>query len=295
MPTADGIPDCASLVALGQRQGFTVSDCPVTPTVTLKLSNVVYGKTNGDVQTVQAKLTNLGFNPGPQDGMYGDQTRAAYMAFEQTLGGAVTPDGIAGCYSLGELGSRNAAPVFAVSCDIADPAPPTTNPPPANDGEPVHNYTRGTFGFGGGKTINKRTADMLNLAVVQLSDSYDWSPYLVQGSYNPGVDASAGTHDGGGVIDIRVTTMSENGRNLCVQALRQVGFAAWYRTPAEGFDVHIHACAIGDREMAPSAKNQVQSYFNGRNGLANNGPDSLPSSYRTPVPMWPAWCNKYDL
>jgi hypothetical protein len=105
---------------------------------------------------------------------------------------------------------------------------------------------------------------------------------LSQGSYNSGVSASAGTHDGGGVVDIASSNSA-----LC-QALRKVGFAAWIRTPSQGFAYHIHACAIGDREMASGAKNQVQSYFDGRNGLAGNGSDTNP-----PRP-WPAWANKYN-
>lgn len=296
MPTADGVPECESLVRLGQLAGFTVTDCGAPPptTVVIKLSNVQYGRTNGDVQTVQAKLTNLGFNPGPQDGFYGDQTRSAYASWETSIGMA-TVDGIAGCESLTPLGNANAAPVFTTSCDIANPAPPTNTPPPTNDGEPVHNYTRLTYTSATGAVINQRTKDMLDRAVVQLSDSYSWTPYLSQGSYNPGgVSGSAGTHDGGGVVDIRTSTMTINGADLCVQALRQVGFAAWRRTDAEGFSPHIHAVAIGDREMSASAQDQVQDYFNGRNGLANNGPDTLSSTYRTPVPMWPAWCNKYN-
>lgn len=154
--------------------------------------------------------------------------------------------------------------------------------------EPVHNYTRVTYT---GKTINVRTRTMIERADALLT-AYDWSPYLTQGSYNPGgVGASAGTHDGGGVIDIRTTTMTTNGANLCVQALRKAGFAAWYRTPAEGFSYHIHAVAIGDWEMSPSAADQVVDYFAGRNGLANNGPDSAPSWVGRPYPVW---CVKYS-
>lgn len=188
-----------------------------------------------------------------------------------------TADGVPECQSLVTLGARRG---FTVSdCSI-------------NDGEPAHDYTRISYNPGGGIIVNKRTSNMLALAVTALADSYSWTPYLVQGSYHPGVSGSAGTHDGGGVVDIRVTTMTENGRNLCVQALREVGFAAWYRTPAEGFDVHIHAVAIGDREMSPSALSQVGQYFDGTNGLANHGPDTLPSSY--PV-VKPSWVNKYNV
>lgn len=290
MPVADGVPECESLVRLGQLQGFTVSDCTVT-TVTLKLSNVQYGLTNGDVQTVQAKLTNMGFNPGPQDGWFADQTKAAWASWESSIG--LTADGVPGCSSLTQLGNANAAPLFATSCDIADPSGGGT-PPPPSDGEPAGDYTRIAHSPDG-VTINRRTQVMLDRAVAALT-AYAWSPYLTQGSYNPGgVAGSAGTHDGGGVVDVRISTMTTNGADLCVQALRRVGFAAWRRTEAEGFSPHIHAVAIGDAQMSPSAADQVQDYFNGRNGLASNAADTLSSSYKTPVPMWPTWCNKYNL
>ncbi len=292
MPTADGVADIDSLRILGQRAGFTLlGDGPAPGNPVVKLSSIQYGLTNGEIQTVQTKLLNIGFNPGPLDGMYGDMTRAAYAAFEQSIPMEVV-DGIAGCESLTLLGNNtSAAPAFSTTCDIPNPDAPTTPPPSGGSNEPVHDYSRIAH-VSTGVTINRRTQIMLDRAVAALADSYDWSPYLTQGSYNPGgVGASAGTHDGGGVIDIRTSTMTTNGADLCVQALREVGFAAWRRTSAEGFSPHIHAVAIGDRQLSPSAADQVQDYFNGRNGLANNGPDTLSSTYDV---NWPSWCNQYN-
>lgn len=154
--------------------------------------------------------------------------------------------------------------------------PPVTSHPSA--AEPPHDYRRVTYG---GRTVNVRTQTMLRRAQVLLSRGTELP--LTQGSYNRGVSASAGTHDGGGVVDINVSGLNHN---AVVRALREAGFAAWLRTPAEGFSYHIHACAIGDREMAPGARNQVRAYFNGRNGLANNRADSAPASVGRPVPRW---------
>lgn len=162
------------------------------------------------------------------------------------------------------------------------PKPAPTPVPAPSTGEPAHNYTRTTYG---GRTVNERTKVMLQAAAKQFGGPFT----LTQGSYNRGVSASAGTHDGGGVVDISVGSMTAARRSEAVQCLRKAGFAAWLRTPAQGFAYHIHACAINDREMAQSAKNQVQSYFNGRNGLANNGADTDP-----PRP-WPSWANKYNV
>lgn len=147
---------------------------------------------------------------------------------------------------------------------------PTPTPTPA-DGEPAHDYRRVTFG---GKTVNKRTEAMLKTA--------GYTGSLTQGSYNTGVSASAGTHDGGGVVDIPSTSTD------LLKKLRQAGFAAWIRTSKEGFSPHTHAVAIGDKEMSRTAKDQVVDYFAGRNGLANNGPDTAPASVGRPYPAWAA-------
>lgn len=153
---------------------------------------------------------------------------------------------------------------------------PVTNPSPA--GEPPADYHRVVYG---GKTVNVRTKVMLDRArgLMGLAGHFN----LTQGSYNRGVGASAGTHDGGGVVDINTSGLAIN---ATLRALRQAGFAAWYRTPAEGFAYHIHAVAIGDREMSSAARSQVSAYARGRNGLANNRADSAPASVGRPVPDW---------
>jgi hypothetical protein len=130
-----------------------------------------------------------------------------------------------------------------------------------------------------GKTLNKRTARMLKCA----EDRIGRNLYVTQGSYNRGgVSQSAGTHDGGGAIDIT----GVNDWNEAVRALREVGFAAWIRTPSQGPWVqHIHAIAIRDGEASSGARQQVDAYYNRRNGLANNGPDDGPRL--DPIPVWP--------
>lgn len=146
-------------------------------------------------------------------------------------------------------------------------------------GEPVHDYGRVTYG---GMTVNKRTRTLLIRAEVKLGGKFT----LSQGSYSTGVSASAGTHDGGGTVDISVSGLSAKTRLEAVTALRTVGFAAWLRTPAEGFSYHIHAVAIGDREASASAVKQVVQYFEGKNGLRGHGPDSAPASVGRPIPEW---------
>jgi len=130
-----------------------------------------------------------------------------------------------------------------------------------------------------GKTLNKRTLDMLERAEDRLGEKL----YVVQGSYNGGgVSASAGTHDGGGAIDLSPTDHPER----VVRALREVGFAAWHRATLPGvWNEHIHAIAIGDSEASAGAKAQVAEYYGGYDGLAGNGRDEGPKV--VPIPVWP--------
>ena len=134
-----------------------------------------------------------------------------------------------------------------------------------------------------GEVLNKRTADMLKRAEQRLG--YDLN--VVQGSYNQGgVSASAGTHDGGGAVDISVRNLTNKQKKAAVHTLREVGFAAWYRDSSQGpWSDHIHAIAIGDPEMSAGAASQVRAYFAGLNGLASQGPDDGPKF--DPIPQWP--------
>ena len=106
---------------------------------------------------------------------------------------------------------------------------------------------------------------------------------VTQGSYQDTVEASAGTHNLGGVVDLVWCDHSE-----CLYALRMAGMAAWHRTPAQGpWRDHVHAVVIGHPYLAPAAARQVTAYLSGRNGLANNGPDDGPRLDPIPRPVWP--------
>lgn len=129
-----------------------------------------------------------------------------------------------------------------------------------------------------GHTLNRRTAKMLTCAEGRLG----YSLSVMQGSYNNTVGASAGTHDGGGALDVAPTSHPSD----IVLALRQVGFAAWHRLPSQGpWPEHIHAIAIGDPEMSSGAALQVREYYAGQDGLAGSGEDNGPRLH--PIPVWP--------
>lgn len=113
-----------------------------------------------------------------------------------------------------------------------------------------------------GKTVDYLT----HLALVEAEKRLGYKLTIVQGSYHAGVSASAGTHDGGGVIDLAPWDWQNK-----VRVLRDIGFAAWHRTPIPGvWGEHIHAVLIGNKKLAPSAARQVTSYYNHRDGLARN-------------------------
>ena len=153
-------------------------------------------------------------------------------------------------------------------------------PASSNASAPPEDYAKDTSR---GVTLNKRTLAML----VAAEGIYGKKIGLTQGSYNAGgVAASAGTHDGGGALDANISGMNGDQINMLVKSLRMAGFAAWHRVPSEGpWPAHVHAIAIGDKEMSSGAADQVKAYFNGKNGLAGNGPDTSPDIGR-PIPEW---------
>jgi hypothetical protein len=103
---------------------------------------------------------------------------------------------------------------------------------------------------------------------------------ILQGSYHKTTTASAGTHDGGGAVDL---TPYQADRKQ--HALRAVGFAAWHRYPIPGvWPEHVHAIAIGDKQLSPAAAAQVHDYYHHLNGLADHAPD--PTWHPHPIPIF---------
>jgi hypothetical protein len=121
-----------------------------------------------------------------------------------------------------------------------------------------------------GKTFDARTAAML-AEVARRTKAY---VQPTQGSYSSSVGASAGTHSGGGAVDLHCASLPEDQALEIVRVMRQVGFAAWMRKPAEGnWPEHIHGIAIGCPDLSASAKRQVTAYKAGLSGLASGKKD----------------------
>ena len=101
---------------------------------------------------------------------------------------------------------------------------------------------------------------------------------ITQGSFHDNGAASFGTHLGGGAVDLSVMrpgtwTVLYDDIPILLQALRVSGFAAWLREVDEvfpGSGIHIHAIAIGDRDLSDAAEAQLTGdagYFRGLSGL----------------------------
>ena len=162
---------------------------------------------------------------------------------------------------------------------------------PADCLRPPDDYGRVSIGYA---TLNTRTNFMIDHAtrIYQgMGGIYRFRDLITQGSYNPGgVSASFGTHDGGGAVDISVRSREDWSvltaeLPYMLEALRIAGFAAWVRSDGELYpdsSVHIHAIAVGDADLSPLARSQVdgeRGYLRGYNGL--------PESYG--LPRLDAW------
>lgn len=188
------------------------------------------------------------------DGHFGTATRTAYGLWQESLGfSGPDANGLPGKGSLTALAEGR----FSVTRLIT----------------PGSRTTLQSFPF------NARTVAMLTEA-----QRLSTVPLVVeQGSYSPGNDpTSAGTHDGGGAVDLDAEALTAAQRTALVTALRRVGFAAWLRRPSQGdWPLHIHGIAVNDTDLSLPAQKQVGMYYLGRNGLADNGPDDGPQVPKT--------------
>ncbi|MEV4293430.1 peptidoglycan-binding domain-containing protein [Microbispora rosea] len=190
------------------------------------------------------------------DGYFGTTTVAAFSEFQRSLGRTgLAASGLPDAASLTRLGAGR----FTVTHVIGPGARVST----------------------GGVVVDARTRSMLAEAKRLLGRDL----VLLQGSYNRGGDpTSAGTHDGGGVVDISVKGMDSAARIAAVRALRRVGFAAWLRNPdQDDWPWHIHAAAVNDTDLSSQAQHQIGDYYLGLNGLAGRGPDDGP---KVPIRTW---------
>jgi hypothetical protein len=163
----------------------------------------------------------------------------------------------------------------------AIPAPtatmqPTSTPEPLGCQKPLEDYTRIEVN---GSILNQRTLLMLAHAQELYGGELEITGNAItQGSYTEAVSASFGTHQGGGAVDLSIMsrgtyTVLWDDIGPLLHALRVAGFAAWLREYGELYPdspIHVHAIAIGDRELSPAAQEQLTGpagYFRGYSGL----------------------------
>ncbi|NWF70393.1 MAG: SH3 domain-containing protein [Chloroflexi bacterium] len=149
---------------------------------------------------------------------------------------------------------------------------------------PPEDYARLWLGYA---QVNRRTLFMLDHAeqlYVAQGGLVDFRSAITQGSYNAGIGASFGTHDGGGAVDLSVRSPADWSVRPDIEDLvyflRVAGFAAWLR-PEDMFyrdsPIHIHAIAVGDAELSDTARTQVE----GEGGYLY-GLDGIPAEYGGP-------------
>lgn len=164
---------------------------------------------------------------------------------------------------------------------------------PAGCRAPVEDYTQVPVN---GWTLNQRTLSMLHYAAELYGGPIDIAnAAITQGSYSDNGPASFGTHLGGGAVDISVVEKGSVRRVLyteleaLIRALRVAGFAAWVRDYNElstGSPIHIHAIAIGDKELSEAAQAQLTGtfgYFYGYSGVPQDSGVPVPDRHSGPI------------
>lgn len=200
------------------------------------------------VKTVKAALRAKGLlAAGDTDGHFGTATMDAWRAWENRVhdtANAWSTNGLPSLFELGELAPNRFTLSHKVDQGSWVVMPQTDAPSQFQD-----------------QTVNERTRAMF-LKAEEIAGNMTIS----QG--RGGASTSAGTHLGGGAIDIRVVDAPSR-TSARVDALRTVGFAAWFRN-WEG-NQHIHAIAVGDPWVAYEAHRslcQIHQFRFGGEGLS---------------------------
>ena len=103
---------------------------------------------------------------------------------------------------------------------------------------------------------------------------------IVQGAFmtkneDGGADASAGTHNQGGCIDIRTWNLEDGQLETFIRVARMHGWAFWRRDKAHGGfkEEHAHGVLGSDKPLHSVAEGQWKQYLAGKNGLKSRGDD----------------------
>lgn len=228
------------------------------------------------VKQLETNLKKLGINPGTVDNQFTQNTANVVRTFQQRNN--LPPTGVADPTTRRKI-QQAADRVLPPAAQQIEQFSTTA---------PRHDYTRIQVD---GETVNKRTNEMLQRAQFIMRNKFGHEGFdfgVVQGSYSSAVSASGGTHDRGGAMDVHTSTLPRGTVDDMVKSMRMAGFAAWSRGRGQdSFDPHIHAIAIGDRELSSQAQNQVTEYFAGGDGLVGSSPDADRGLGRDSlIPQW---------
>jgi len=159
------------------------------------------------------------------------------------IGFVLTSMKVEGAETLKQASSDHKANVFDLAHVNVRPVKKTpATPPPAFDHV----------------TYNGALMDNKTMTFVQTMESHlGYSLTILQGCYNPGgVSQSAGTHDGGGVVDLAPFDHDRK-----VHVARMLGGFYWHRLPIPGvWGEHIHGGIRNHGTLSPSAKAQQRNY-----------------------------------
>lgn len=127
-------------------------------------------------------------------------------------------------------------------------------------------------GAGDGK-YRHGTVDTPTQRALDAAEKIAGFSFVVTQGKGTGVAASAGTHNGWGVVDLRNRHLSDKQQRVMLLALRRVGFAAWRRFRPTFSTPHVHAALVGHPKLPAGAARQVKQYQQGLSGLASRRPD----------------------
>jgi len=108
-----------------------------------------------------------------------------------------------------------------------------------------------------------------------------FEPTIIQGAWmkyaGGGATESAGYHDGGGCLDVRVWDLTTTQQQAVIHATRWGGAGSWLRDKKHGgMDPHIHMVLGSDQGLSSGAAWQWLNYIHGGDGLSSGGRDYHP-------------------
>lgn len=125
-----------------------------------------------------------------------------------------------------------------------------------------------------GEPLDARTASALAWAERKAGVKVRLAQGSYQARFGGGAEASKGTHDLGGVIDVSIAGMSARDRVRFMHAAKRAGMFGWFRTgPKWVNNEHLHLGMRKHRNLAPLAAQQEIAYDQRRDGLVSDLPD----------------------